>query len=142
MTRWGTSDRARTRPCTDTDIDDWGDDLGVAVLIVYTHADNEKRVSQIVVNPGFDTTLWEMCCHLELLDRVRVVRHYPGSAAYVLDQGLAIQGIHHHIEGTGKRVPGVWQVTYDTVHALPMTDGVGFCKWDVGAWDTDCRWSI
>jgi hypothetical protein len=115
--------------------------LAVGILLVYTHADNEKRVSQIVVNPGFDQTLWDMACNLQLLDRVRVVRHFPGASGYVLDQGLAVQGIHHHIEGTGQRIPGIWSVTYDTVHALPMTDGAVFCKWDVGAWDS-CSWGI
>jgi hypothetical protein len=70
---------------------------------------------------------------------VRVVRHFPGG--FVLDTELQIQGIHHHLVGTGKRVPGQWQVTYDTTHALPMHDGVTFCKWDSGTWDR-CAWSL
>lgn len=122
---------------TDLALIDWNDDLAICILIVVTHADNELRVEHIIINATrAHLDVWNVACNVRLLDRVRVVRHFPGG--YVLDEDLIVQGIHHHMEGTGERTPGVWQVTYDTARAMDMTN---WCAWDVGQWD-DCRWSI
>jgi len=126
-------------PQTDLGLHEWFEDAAVSTLIVYTHAHDEKRVEQVVIHPGFDQTVWNVAARLQLLDRVRVVRHFPGG--YVLDEQLLIQGVHHRLVGTGERVPGSWDVTYDTVRAFPLDSGVSFCHWDRGHWD-HCAWGL
>lgn len=118
---------------------EYNDNLSVAILAVYTHADNERRVDQLVLHAGRDEDTMALGARLRLLDRVRLVRHFPGG--YVLDQELAVQGVRHRIEATGDRQPRTWQVTYQTSHALPMTDGVTFGQWDTSQWDVG-KWSI
>ena len=124
-------------PRTDLELADWNDNLAVAILIVYVHAENEKRVDEIVIHADDqrDDVRWDIACQLRLLDRVRVVRHFPGG--YTLDEDLIVQGVRHSIRAGGTTVPAVWDVTYRTTTALP-TD---FARWDVDDWDTG-RWSI
>jgi hypothetical protein len=112
------------------------DALAAAIMTVVTHADNERRVDSITIDGGFDPDVWDVACGLQLLDRVEVIRHYPGG--FLLDKELLVEGVHHHLEGTGTRAPQIWTTTYRTAAALDTT---GFCAWDTGSWD-QCRWAI
>jgi hypothetical protein len=125
----------RTWSRTDLPFKVQADALSLCQLVVL----EQKAQAMSVDGVSFRATLNEACyaaaTGVQLLDRVRVIRGFPGDV-FSLDADLIVEGMTHHIEADGTRTPKVWDVTLQTSTALSIA---GFGQWDVGQWDTS-KW--
>lgn len=108
--------------------------LTLAQTIVTAHANNDRRVDAIELDPGNHPELWPCALDVRMLDRVRVIRR----TGVVIDAELQVQSIHHAITGGGDGTAGTWTLTLETTNARKVTE---YGQWDRGQWDV-ARWSV
>lgn len=110
--------------------------LNLAQVIVLREKSDDQRVEAVVFSAD-EPAAAAVAARLRLLDRIGVVRHFPGG--WVLECELLVEGIAHDLApyGDDRRI-GTWNVTLSTSTALSISS---FGRWDEATWD-DNQWGV